>query len=836
MSYLKCISRRCLKLSIVFICALSISLGNFTAFSKEQTTSQESARLKQELDFLYKQAIVYFNNKDYEGAADLFEKMLTLNPNDKRAKLYLDEKIPKAAKQHKTESLYNEAITAYENQDYDKASDLFEEVLAIDPDNKKARRYLFTDIPKRVQAADKHKIKSLEKDALAFFYKGNYQEANIAFKELLSLDPDNEKAKLYIERKIPQKLKIDFLYRKAFTYFYDEDYLMAKKAFQDILAIDPSQEKARTYLQRKIPLRMKHKKEGALYTMPPAFVEGETVYSAMPSEIVKKDAEGFVVIKNKSPIDILEDADYLYQVGEYEEALVLYSKVYNETTDPLIQKRAELARSMVNSLLKAERKPPKEAAKDLEQAVKIKERLQREHISSLYQRAVSNFNNKNYDVAKDVFTEILSMDPNQKRARIYLEERIPYKLKEQRKSQIAMLYKRANDAFYKKDYPRAEVLYREILSLDPDQKGAKEYVEVKIPQAVNKARIDSLYALAERYFNEKNYKKSLELYNEILSLDPNQKKARLYAQEKIPKAMKEAKIAALYNEALSLYQNENYEKSAKVFRKIVALDHKQYKANEYLKRKIPHQIKMKRKAQIDSLYDEGIALYKSGDYKAATRAFQKILVIDPNQRRAREYVDSRIPRQLKSMQKKKIRALYDKAHAQFKNKQYKQSARTFKEILTIDPDQREAQKYLTKIIPQKLEKMKRCQLKERKHLQSERERHIAMRRREMQEKQEMELSRRSMMCDVLSSYEPREAYAPREVVYQPKPVKKDHLRKPKRYPKDGAIGYLYEEAFLHYNKGEFRLAERYFKKILAADPDQPVARVYLDSIYELAAP
>ena len=740
MSYLNCAVRIISKVTAVYLCIFLIllSIASAIAFSQETLTSkEESVRLQREVEFLYKQAIVYFKNKDYQGATAAFEKILGLDPDNKQAKAYLEEKIPQAQNKSKISSLYKQAVLAFDNKDYDKATTLFEEILGLDPYDKRARRYL-NEIPRLEGKKRASKMEDLERDALAYFNRGNYEEANAAFKEVLALEPNNLRAQEYIEEKIPYRLRIEFLYRKGFTYFYEEDYEMAAQAFREILALDPTQEKAQVYVQRKIPLRLKSSKVAPLYTLPSAFIDEEIDLTNQPEDIVKKDPSGFVIIKNRNPLDILEDADYLYQAGEYEEALVLYSKVYNDAKDPLIKKRAEMARDMVDALLKAERKPPQEAAKDLEQAVKLKERLQRKQVDALYKKALKAFNAGDYDAAENVFKTIVAIDPKQRRAKIYLEEKIPYQLSK-----------------------------------------------------IRKREIDVLYKVAFRQFNKKNYPEALDTFNEILTIDPGQKRARFYAEEKIPKLMRNTKVARLC--------------------------------------------------------DRGVDLYRADKYRESAKTFEEVLCIDPSNRQAKTYIDKNIPHKLKMMQKEKIKYLYGQAHNQFRRKNYKGADSIFKEILAIDPSESQAQKYVSKIIPQKMAEIREQELAQAKRhqeqmhqrrmeMQSQREDQMHQRQMEMQRYQEeqvmaqarqreTELMRRKHMDEMASQVEAREEV----VTAAPKPIK----GKPRDYPRDGAIGYLYEEAFMYYCKGELGLAKSYFTKILAADPDQPLANVYLDNINEL---
>ena len=87
--------------------------------------------------------------------------------------------------------------------------------------------------------------------------------------------------------------------------------------------------------------------------------------------IIKEDTEGFVLIKNKSPEEMFDDATYLYKEKRYQEANILYYRVENSTLDPSLRHLARLSRELTDLFLKAERSDPTESAKAIRQAENI---------------------------------------------------------------------------------------------------------------------------------------------------------------------------------------------------------------------------------------------------------------------------------------------------------------------------------------------------------------------------------------------------------------------------------------------------------------------------------
>jgi tetratricopeptide (TPR) repeat protein len=142
-------------------------------------------------------------------------------------------------------------MTAYQNQEYEKALARFEEMLRIDPDNNEARRYL-----------------GLCKDLLAkkYFDQGNraaqngdWANAKDAFTSALSYKPDYSEAVTALykvqqqmgERMEEQKKRDSERYTKqALDAFMGDDREKAVELWQRALELDPENIEAARWLNR----------------------------------------------------------------------------------------------------------------------------------------------------------------------------------------------------------------------------------------------------------------------------------------------------------------------------------------------------------------------------------------------------------------------------------------------------------------------------------------------------------------------------------------------------------------------------------------------------------
>ena len=415
----------------------------------------------------------------------------------------------------------------------------------------------------------------------------------------------------------------------------------------------------------------------------------------------KPDASSFIVIKNKTPEQMFADANYLYQLGEYESALILFNKVASQTTDKELKRKANMAREVIDILTKAERLGGSKGEKEAKRAGKIKERQKKDQIAYLYTEAYNRFYSANYEQSSEIFKAILAIDPLQKEAKYYFQDRIPQLVKEQK---VKSLYKEALQYFGIQDYAAALKLFNEISALAPEQKSIKDDIDAKVAYIVKIEKIKGLYEQVLSAFNGSNYEAASKSYREILSLDPAQDKAKEYLEVNIPQKLKEQRIAVLYKEALAAFNNKEYDKSKQIFYDILSLDLNQAEAKDYVEAKIPGLI---REQKINTMLEEGVSAFNNQEYAMAKDIFNKVLNMDAAQAKALEYAEVRIP---EALRQEKIKGIYREAVESFSIGDYKKADILFKDILALDSTQAQAKEYVQVTIPGKLKEIKVSQL------------------------------------------------------------------------------------------------------------------------------
>gem|GEM_PF-4562845 len=720
-----------------YIFAVVLLFPSFLASSQEAGGSR--------VDFLYEQAVVSFTKQDYEVAQQLFKEILDLEPTHKEARNYLNNRIPaelEIIKREKIKPLYREALKTFKDRDYEVSREYFLKILEIDPEHQQANHYANDIIPKLIT---KGKIKTLYQEALASYKAKDFETAGQFYEEIISLDPEQKKARLYLDKYIPhgiklaQKNKIKSLYRKAFNLYYQKKYEESQEMFLKVLELNPEMKNAQRYAYEKIP---------------------------------------FIITRLKVK-DLYGEAMAAYDDKDYEKASAIFKEILE--LEPQHPKAGTYLKSRIPRMVR---------------------RLTKEKIALLEGEAQKLYFRKKYEESKDLYEQILTVDPDNHKARLYLEKKLPDKFAALKKKEMRSLYREGFRSFYKKRYREAQELFLQVIELDPEQERARRYAQDIIPRLLTKDKMKSLYVQGLRAFRDGRYEESNELFEKILQLDPYHKKAKLYVNKKIPRKLgmdKDKKIRALYRDALAQLSAKNYEGANKIFKEILYLDPTETKARYYVTEKIPAILN---KDKIEALYDEALRLYGSQNYEAARQVFKEILAIDPSQNKARTYLTQKIPTET-TIKKSRIELLYEDALAYFDNGQYKRAEAVFKEILSLDPAQEKARNYLEEIIPEKSAVTMPARVEK-----------------------VTAVSPPAIMVAPAAKKGYKEYIAPCPDV-GPRPTMRPKM--------DDGLSFLYDQAFIYYNRGEYTQAHRYFEKILARDSEQIVARSYLSLIKERAA-
>jgi tetratricopeptide (TPR) repeat protein len=139
----------------------------------------------------------------------------------------------------------------YRDNKYEEAAEEFRKALAADNENKSAKEWL-------QRSENKMEAKSLSEEGNRLYNQEKYEEALVRYRRAARLDSDlkgiNEKIR-ETQVKADQKTSVvksqrdlENLYQKAFNYYKEGDYLNAKINFEKVLKKDPDNSKAKYYV------------------------------------------------------------------------------------------------------------------------------------------------------------------------------------------------------------------------------------------------------------------------------------------------------------------------------------------------------------------------------------------------------------------------------------------------------------------------------------------------------------------------------------------------------------------------------------------------------------
>ncbi|MCD6080140.1 MAG: tetratricopeptide repeat protein [Candidatus Omnitrophica bacterium] len=282
-----------------------------------------------------------------------------MDPDQKKAKIYLEKKIParreylrkleqrKAELEEKRRKAEEERARRKAELERKKreAEAARNQRLAEKRAKEEARKKALEEKKRQLQAQKEKQaqIKSLYQQALSYYKNNQFQEAEEVFQQILSLDPGNKRAKIYLEKKIPA--------RKEYLRKLEQ-----KKAERE--------KKRREKLARK-----KAKKEKKV-----ARVKKEKKVRKVKKKAKKPEVTSdFIIVKSEiTPEQLYKDANGLAFQGKYEEAITLYNYAYDIARDKTLKKEILKAKKHTQKLLAKEI-----AAKKKEEARKKREEKKR---------------------------------------------------------------------------------------------------------------------------------------------------------------------------------------------------------------------------------------------------------------------------------------------------------------------------------------------------------------------------------------------------------------------------------------------------------------------------
>jgi tetratricopeptide (TPR) repeat protein len=203
---------------------------------------------------------------------------------------------------------------------------------------------------------------------------------------------------------------------------------------------------------------------------------------------------------------------------------------------------------------------------------------------------------------------------------------------------------------------------------------------------------DQLRVQAIELFQQGNYRKAVPILEELLKIDPNDATAirylLIYRQQVLEPYCKAAAEA---------YFSGNYRAAIEQWERILQIE----PGHPEIQRLINETVVVSDREVTDTLYANVTSFMKEGQHKQASAELEKIIQINPGEKRARELL-AIVNRTVTDTA---IKDLYEKGEEHVAREDYDRAVEQWQQILVLDPTQELASRKIANIQRQKLDDM-----------------------------------------------------------------------------------------------------------------------------------
>jgi tetratricopeptide (TPR) repeat protein len=220
-------------------------LNEILAIDPQDKTAERYRALarQQTMEPVCKEAAEAFQNEDYAKAIETWNKLLKMNPEDRRF-ANLIETTKNLITDKTTSDMYARAEKFVKDGDYKSAVNELEKILAVRPYDRQARSLMITA---KSNVTDVRTKKHYEQ-ADAYMKEKQYDLAIAEWKKILEIDETQEAASRSIASAVKEKMGT--VYAEARQAYERGDYITSRDYYNKILADNPTDIDVKTTISR----------------------------------------------------------------------------------------------------------------------------------------------------------------------------------------------------------------------------------------------------------------------------------------------------------------------------------------------------------------------------------------------------------------------------------------------------------------------------------------------------------------------------------------------------------------------------------------------------------
>ncbi len=648
----------------------------------------------------------FYRNKEYDKAIAKYEEANKLIPSEGYPAEKIEEIKQEKAEQRKLQVAYDDAVYRAEKYEkyrkYEEARQEYEKAHEVFPEEPLPKEKI-TELTRLIEeVSEARKIyDEIIQQADRLFSLKYYENAREEYQKAADAKPDEAypQAKIKeIDALLVKKNDYDKLISVADELYMSKSLEEAKGKYQEALKIYPSENYPQDMIDKINEGLSKSKSKEDLYSE--SIAQADDFLAAKDYVNALKEYENASSLKpgESYPKDKIDEINQILsdiEAGEsaYQLAVNLGDQYFNGGDPENAKIHYEKALSI---------KP--DAEYPAAQLALVNESLsEKKAVMAQYEKAIDKadafFDQKDYTNARNEYTNALAVISGDQYASGKIEEidNLEKALKE-KGDRYANLVAEADSEFDSKNYQQARKLFTEALSVDASQTYPQEKIS-DIDQLLTEQREqENAYAraiaTADLFFNKDEYQEALKAYQEAASFKPDDP----YPQQKIEEIngilQKEEDKKFAYVETIKkaegLLAMQKYDEAKLAFMKAGNMKpDESYPRNKITEIDSLVAAESARTAEYNQLIAAADRMMEAEDYEKAKERYEEALTIIPGM----EYPTSKMNEieQIKASKEMAVQNTYNdliaQADALFSQKQYDQAAIKYREAQKYKPNE-----------------------------------------------------------------------------------------------------------------------------------------------------